>query len=162
MRPELVRIINMKTQPLGSYVGVLGCLESLYFWNLDNINAVLYHQLEAETFVSIVLPTLPGKKWWVIGPPSCTPLKSPKLLTKMAHLIKWTSPIHRMRATHQPKQNLIQKIMSWNSPKDLVGKTFLMDPEPDGQRFRAKIAQLVNKHEADLQLSLKGSNFSVN
>ena len=35
-------------------------------------------------------------------------------------------------------------------PSDLVGRTFLMDPQEDGQRFRAKIVQSLEDHEANL------------
>jgi hypothetical protein len=36
-------------------------------------------------------------------------------------------------------------------PEDLVGRTFLMDEEEDGQRFRARIVKLVEDHETDLE-----------
>ena len=37
------------------------------------------------------------------------------------------------------------------TPEDLVGRTFLMDPEPDGQVFRARIVDLVDKHDHNLE-----------
>ena len=36
-------------------------------------------------------------------------------------------------------------------PSDLVGRTFLMNPQEDGQRFRARIVQALEDHEADLE-----------
>jgi hypothetical protein len=35
-------------------------------------------------------------------------------------------------------------------PNDLVGRTFLMAPQPDGQRFRARIVRAIEDHERDL------------
>ena len=34
--------------------------------------------------------------------------------------------------------------------EDLVGQTFLMDEQNDGQRFRARIVKLIEDHESDL------------
>ncbi len=36
-------------------------------------------------------------------------------------------------------------------PEDLVGRTFLLDKQEDGQRFRATIKQLLQDHESDLR-----------
>jgi hypothetical protein len=36
------------------------------------------------------------------------------------------------------------------NPEDLVGRTFLMDPKEDGQRFRAWIVKLIEDHESDV------------
>jgi hypothetical protein len=36
------------------------------------------------------------------------------------------------------------------SLEDLVGRTFLLDPDPEGQRFRARITDLVDKHDNDV------------
>jgi len=35
-------------------------------------------------------------------------------------------------------------------PSDLVGHTFLLDPQEDGQRFRARIIEAVEDHNAKL------------
>jgi len=35
-------------------------------------------------------------------------------------------------------------------PSDLVGRTFLLDPQEDGQRFRARIVQAIEDQDADL------------
>ena len=34
--------------------------------------------------------------------------------------------------------------------EDLVGRTFLMDRQEDGQRYRAKIVEAIQEHESDL------------
>jgi hypothetical protein len=36
-------------------------------------------------------------------------------------------------------------------PEDLVGRTFLMDEQEDGQRFRARIVKLIEDHETDIE-----------
>ena len=36
-------------------------------------------------------------------------------------------------------------------PEDLVGRTVLLDEQPDGQRFRARIVKLVDDHESKLE-----------
>ena len=36
------------------------------------------------------------------------------------------------------------------SPEDLIGKTFIMDEQEDGQKFRARITRLIEDHEADV------------
>jgi hypothetical protein len=35
-------------------------------------------------------------------------------------------------------------------PNDLVGRTFLMPPQEDGQRFRARIVRAIEDHERNL------------
>ena len=35
-------------------------------------------------------------------------------------------------------------------PQDLIGRTFLMDKQEDGQRFRARIVELMKDHDSDL------------
>jgi len=37
------------------------------------------------------------------------------------------------------------------SLNDLVGTTFLMDPEPDGQRFRARVIEMIDQHDNALE-----------
>jgi hypothetical protein len=37
------------------------------------------------------------------------------------------------------------------NPKDLIGRPFLMDEQPDGQRPRARIIQLLEDHESKLE-----------
>lgn len=43
------------------------------------------------------------------------------------------------------------------SPEELIGRSFLVDPRPDGQRFRAEVIDyeviddLVEKHESNLE-----------
>ena len=37
------------------------------------------------------------------------------------------------------------------NPEDLVGRTFLMDKQEDGQQFRAKIVKLIDNHSEDLE-----------
>ena len=36
------------------------------------------------------------------------------------------------------------------NPADLLGRTFLMEPQEDGQRHRAKIVQLIEDHENEV------------
>ena len=37
------------------------------------------------------------------------------------------------------------------NPEDLVGRTFLLDQQEDGQKFRARIIEAVNAHEDKVQ-----------
>jgi hypothetical protein len=37
------------------------------------------------------------------------------------------------------------------NPQDLIGRSFLMDEQPDGQRARGKIVQLIEDHESSLE-----------
>jgi hypothetical protein len=37
------------------------------------------------------------------------------------------------------------------NPQDLIGQSFLMDVQPDGQRARGKIVQLIEDHESSLE-----------
>jgi hypothetical protein len=37
------------------------------------------------------------------------------------------------------------------NPQDLIGWSFLMDEQPDGQRARSKIVQLIEDHESSLE-----------
>ena len=37
------------------------------------------------------------------------------------------------------------------NPEDLVGRTFLMDEQEDGQRFRARIVKMIEDHESDIE-----------
>jgi hypothetical protein len=37
------------------------------------------------------------------------------------------------------------------NPQDLIGQSFLMDEQPDGQRARGKIVQLIEDHESSLE-----------
>ena len=37
------------------------------------------------------------------------------------------------------------------NPEDLVGCTFLLDPQEDGQRFRAQIVKLIKDHEENVE-----------
>ena len=34
-------------------------------------------------------------------------------------------------------------------PSDLIGRTFLMDAQPDGQKFRATIVEAITQHQQD-------------
>jgi hypothetical protein len=36
-------------------------------------------------------------------------------------------------------------------PEDLIGRTFLLDEQEDGQKFRSRIVKLIEEHESDLQ-----------
>ena len=52
-----------------------------------------------------------------------------------------------------------------NSPvqaiKDLIGKTFLMDKQDDGQRYRARIAQIVEDFEGQVEKEPDRMKFKV-
>jgi hypothetical protein len=37
------------------------------------------------------------------------------------------------------------------NPQDLIGRSFMMDEQPDGQRTRGKIVQLIEDHESSLE-----------
>ena len=49
-------------------------------------------------------------------------------------------------------------------PNDLMGRTFLMAPQPDGQCFRAHIVRAIEDHERDLANNSERTHFlcSVN
>ena len=36
-------------------------------------------------------------------------------------------------------------------PSDLIGRTFLKDPDEDGQRFRARIVRMIEDHDSDIE-----------
>jgi hypothetical protein len=46
-------------------------------------------------------------------------------------------------------------------PYKLVGHTFLMDPQDDGQRFRARIVNLVEDHQSKVRKSDDHHNFCI-
>ena len=46
-------------------------------------------------------------------------------------------------------------------PSDLVGRTFLMDEQEDGQRFRARIVEAIEQHEKDFQADEDFRKFRV-
>jgi Reverse transcriptase (RNA-dependent DNA polymerase) len=50
------------------------------------------------------------------------------------------------------------------NPEDLIGRTFLMDSKEDGQRLRARVVQLIQDHESDLDSNPTRTKFlcSVN
>ena len=64
-------------------------------------------------------------------------------------------------STHQPKvitsrydhteDDVEMPPMPIMNPKDLVGRTFLLHQEEDGQKFRARIIEAVNAHEDKVQ-----------
>jgi hypothetical protein len=37
------------------------------------------------------------------------------------------------------------------NPEDLIGRTFLMDEQEDGQKFRGRIVELIEDHESTLE-----------
>jgi hypothetical protein len=47
--------------------------------------------------------------------------------------------------------NLTDTPLPRHHPQDLIGRSFLMDQQPDGQRARGKIVQLVGDHESSLE-----------
>ena len=59
--------------------------------------------------------------------------------------------IVKIRDTGEPKQILGQAF----DPEDLIGKTYLMDPEDNGERHRATIVKKVVEMEQDAQDSLQ-------
>ena len=59
--------------------------------------------------------------------------------------------IVKIRDTGEPKQILGQSF----DPEDLIGKTYLMDPEDNGERHRAKIVKKVVEMEQDAQDGLQ-------
>eukprot|EP00977_Amphora_coffeiformis_P005204 scaffold1116_cov104-Amphora_coffeaeformis.AAC.1 len=46
---------------------------------------------------------------------------------------------------HEPSEDVLITI------EDLVGRTFLLDPDPDGQQHRARIVELIDKHDDDVE-----------
>ena len=48
--------------------------------------------------------------------------------------------------TEDVKHNTAPAIL----PSDLIGRTFLMEPQEDGQRHRARITELINNHESEV------------
>ena len=47
-----------------------------------------------------------------------------------------------------------------HGPDDLIGRSFLLDPEADGQRFRAQVVERLTDFENDLETN-KGSESSI-
>ena len=49
-------------------------------------------------------------------------------------------------------------------PEDLVGRTFLLEKQEDGQRFRARIIEAINLHEDKVKenIELLKFKFTVN
>jgi hypothetical protein len=54
--------------------------------------------------------------------------------------------------------NVKQRMVTIN-PKDLIGRTFLMDSEEDGQRFRARVVRAVVDKEEELKKGLEYMKF---
>ena len=75
----------------------------------------------------------------------------------MTHLTRPTYPQDESNTTVQVKSEPEENVLIFL--EDLVGNTFLMDHEPDGQQFRARIAELVDKHEGDLVCNPKRLKF---
>jgi hypothetical protein len=48
----------------------------------------------------------------------------------------------------------VKQRMDTIDPKDLIGRTFLMDSEKDGQRFRARVVRVVVDKEEELKKGL--------
>jgi hypothetical protein len=43
--------------------------------------------------------------------------------------------------------------MVFVDPQELLGHTFLMDTQEDGQRFRARIVECISNHESNIHCS---------
>ena len=50
----------------------------------------------------------------------------------------------------EPENEQVPRDTPVFKPEDLIGRTFLMDEQNDGQRFRARIVKLIEDHESDL------------
>ena len=79
------------------------------------------------------------------------------------------APIIKSRHDHASSDSLhhgetLATPMPIVDPNDLVGRTFLMAPQPDGQRFRARIVRAIEDHERNLASNSERTHFlcSVN
>jgi hypothetical protein len=75
-----------------------------------------------------------------------------------------SDPIIKSRQDHAPPDPLnhgenLAVLMLIVDPNDLVGRTFLMVPQPDGQRFRAHIVRAIEDHERDLANNSERTHF---
>ena len=62
-----------------------------------------------------------------------------------------TAPIEHGEFTPDPEsQDTSDSANALVSLDDLVGRTFLMDPDSSGQRFRARIVEMIDKHDHDI------------
>ena len=57
-----------------------------------------------------------------------------------------TPPIIVRSRHDEAMDNMQPKLMLIVNPKDLIGRTFLLNEQEDGQKFRAKIVEAINKH----------------
>jgi len=62
-----------------------------------------------------------------------------------------TAPIEHSEFTPDPEpQDTSDSANALVSLDDLVGRTFLMDPDSSGQRFRARIVEMIDKHDHNI------------
>ena len=61
-----------------------------------------------------------------------------------------TDPTPGETKPEEPKNEQVPRDTPVFKPEDLVGRTFLMDEQNDGQRFQARIVKLIEDHESDL------------
>jgi len=62
-----------------------------------------------------------------------------------------TAPIEHGEFTPDPEsQDTSNSANALVSLDDLVGRTFLMDPDSSGQRFCARIVEMIDKHDHDI------------
>ena len=57
----------------------------------------------------------------------------------------------RMGRQNKPPLQILHPLLPVFNPEDLVGRTFLLDKQEYGQRFRARIVQLVEDHESSVE-----------
>jgi hypothetical protein len=81
-----------------------------------------------------------------------------EVLEEVDPIIKSRSSVdgESKQVSTQPQENLdsiptSQHTNAMFNPDDLVGRTFLLDKEHDGQQFRARILKLIQDHESKLE-----------
>jgi hypothetical protein len=75
------------------------------------------------------------------------PLNDDKVLAPIIISRRDSDPVDSL---DHGEENDLSMPMPVVDPNDLVGRTFLMPPQEDGQRFRARIVRAIKDHERDL------------
>ena len=57
------------------------------------------------------------------------------------------TPPSILKSRHDQSETMHPESMPIFIPEDLVGRTFLLGEQKDGQNFRAKIVEAINAHE---------------
>ena len=63
---------------------------------------------------------------------------------------KPSTPIITYRYDYADDSNDLEP-MPITDPESLIGRTFLMDKQEDGQKFRARVVEAINAHDKEVQ-----------